>query len=130
MPAYESNLCEISIDDGQKSLLSKTTMGVIANGRYLGGGFRAAPRANISDGLLDITILKNSGSFKMLEGFVNMKGDDKDYTQDNNDIFYNQAKKVFIKSKERDITVTLDGEPAGVLPATFRVYPDALNVIF
>ena len=45
----------------------------------------------------------------MLEGFVNMKGDDKDYTQDNNDIFYYQAKKVFIKSKERDITVTLDG---------------------
>jgi diacylglycerol kinase family enzyme len=130
VPAYESNLCEVSIDDGKKSLLSKMTMGVIANGRYLGGGFRAAPRANISDGLLDITILKNSGSFKMLEGFVNMKGDDKDYTQDNNDIFYYQAKKVFIKSKEKDIMVTLDGEPAGVLPATFRVYPDALNVIF
>jgi diacylglycerol kinase (ATP) len=81
-------------------------------------------------GLLDITILKNSGSFKMLEGYVNMKGDDKDYIQDNNDIFYNQAKKVFIKSKERDITVTLDGEPTGILPATFQVYQDALNVIF
>jgi diacylglycerol kinase family enzyme len=106
------------------------TMGVIANGRYLGGGFRAAPRANISDGLLDITILKNSGSFKMPEGFVNMKGDDKDYIQDNNDIFYNQAKKVFIKSKERDITLTVDGESTGIMPATFQVYQDALNVIF
>lgn len=58
MPAYESNLSEISIDDGRQSLVSKMTMGVVANGGYLGGGFKVAPNANISDGLLDITILK------------------------------------------------------------------------
>ena len=129
LPTYESNLCEISIDDGQRSLLSKMTMGVIANGRYLGGGFTAAPRANISDGLLDITILQNSGSFKMLEGFVNMQ-ENEDFTVNNNDLFYTQAKNISIKSKEREITVTLDGEPTGILPATFQVYQDALNVKF
>jgi YegS/Rv2252/BmrU family lipid kinase len=127
LPTYESNLCEISIDDGQRSLLSKMTMGVIANGRYLGGGFTAAPRANISDGLLDITILQNSGSFKMLEGFVNMQ-ENTDFTVNNNDLFYTQAKNVSIKSKEREITVTLDGEPTGILPATFQVYQNALSV--
>jgi diacylglycerol kinase (ATP) len=129
LPAYESNMCEVSIDDGRQSLLSKMTMGVVANGKYLGGGFTAAPRANISDGLLDITILKNSGSFKMLEGFINMKGEE-DYTQENNDIFYDQAKKISIKSKERNITVTIDGEPIGILPATFQVYQNALTVKF
>lgn len=129
LPTYESNLCEVSIDDGRKSLLSKMTMGVVANGRYLGGGFIAAPRANISDGLLDITILKNSGSFKMLEGFVNMKGGDEDYNK-NNDIFYGQAKKISIRSKERDITVTVDGEPIGSLPAIFQVFQNALTVKF
>ena len=127
LPTYESNVCEISIDDGQRSLLSKMTMGVIANGRYLGGGFTAAPRANISDGLLDITILQNSGSFKMLEGLVNMQWN-KDFTVSDNNIFYTQAKKVSIKSKEREITATLDGEPTGILPATFQVYQNALNV--
>ena len=50
-------------------------MGVIANGSDLGGGFKAAPNASVSDGLLDITIHKNSGSFKMLDGFVDMRGD-------------------------------------------------------
>ena len=69
------------------------TMGVVANGMYLGGGFKAAPKASVSDGLLDITILKNSGSFKMLDEFVNMKGD-ADKTQEKNNIFYMQAKKV------------------------------------
>ena len=129
LPTYESNLCEVYVDDGRQKLLSKMTMGVVANGRYLGGGFKAAPNANISDGLLDITILKNSGSFKMLDGFVNMKSD-KGYMQENNDIFYMQAKKVSIKSKERNITVTIDGEPIGILPSTFQVYPNALNVKF
>jgi diacylglycerol kinase (ATP) len=66
----------------------------------------------------------------MLEGFANMKGDDKDYTQDNNDILYMQARKVHIISKDRDITVSLDGEPTWILPATFKIYPNALNMIF
>jgi diacylglycerol kinase family enzyme len=122
LPTYESNLCEVSVDDGCQSLLSKMTMGVVANGRYL-----AAPQASVTDGLLDITILKNSGSLKMLDEFVDMKGDS-DNPQEKNNIFYMQAKKVSIKSKEKDITVTLDGEPIGILPATFQVYQNALSI--
>lgn len=128
LPTYESNLCDFSLDDGRQNILTKMTMGVVANGRYLGGGFQAAPQASISDGLLDITILKNSGSFKMLDEFVSMKGD-ADYKHED-DILYMQAKKVSIKSKERDITVTVDGEPIGVLPGTFQVYQNALNLKF
>ena len=112
-------------------------MAVIANGKYLGGGFRAAPKADMSDGLLDIVILKNSGSFKMLEEFMSMKNGN--YTRDDQDIIYMQAKKVTIKPKEeedeeqkdkkiRDITVTIDGEPIGILPATFQVYQNAFTI--
>jgi diacylglycerol kinase family enzyme len=42
---------------------------------------------------------------------------------------YAQAKTVSIKSKGRDVTVTLDGEPIGILPADFYVFHNALNVI-
>jgi diacylglycerol kinase family enzyme len=133
MPTYESNLCEISIDDGREKILTKMTMAVIANGKYLGGGFKAAPKANVSDGLLDIVILKDSGSFKMLEEFVSMK--DGNYTSDDKDIIYMKAKKVSIKPKEeeeekkrRDIIVTIDGEPIGVLPAAFQVHQNALTI--
>jgi diacylglycerol kinase family enzyme len=89
-------------------------MGVVANGQYLGGGFKVAPRANISDGLLDITILKDSGSFKMLDRFANMKGESDHTQKKTSDIFYTQAKKISIKSKEKNITVTIDGEPKRV----------------
>jgi diacylglycerol kinase (ATP) len=124
VPAYESNICEFSIDR-RKRMQTNMTMGVVANGKFLGGGFVAAPRADISDGLLDIVVIKDSGSLKMLDELVSIKTGD--YSNDN--ILYAQAKRVTIKSKERNVTVTIDGEPIGILPATFQVISKALNVV-
>ena len=102
------------------------TMGVIANGKFLGGGFMVAPEASFSDGLLDIVILRDSGSLKMLDTLANIRIGD--YV-DEVDILYKQVEKVTIKSKERDVTVAIDGEPIGILPATFQVNQHALNVL-
>ena len=74
LPTYESNQCDIIID-GNKKITSNVTMAVVANGKFLGGRFNAAPRADISDGLLDLVIMKNSGSFKILDKLVEMKGE-------------------------------------------------------
>lgn len=125
LPTYESNMSEILLDDGREKIRTKMTMAVIANGKFLGGGFKAAPRADFSDGLLDVVILKNSGSFKMLDDFVNIK--EGDYSKED-DVIYKQAKKVSIISKERNVTVVIDGEPIGILPATFQVLPNALAI--
>jgi diacylglycerol kinase (ATP) len=101
-------------------------MGVIANGKFLGGGFMAAPEASFSDGLLDVVVLRDSGSLKMLDKLVNIKTGN--YT-DEVDVIYKQARKVSIKSNERDITVAIDGEPIGILPATFQVNQYPLNLL-
>ena len=45
------------------------------------------------------------------------------------DIIYEQAKKVSINSEERNVAVILDGEPLGILPATFQLNQSALNLI-
>jgi len=137
IPTYSSNVCELSVDEGRKRLITKMTMAVIDNGRFLGGGFMAASKAHIADGLLDIVILKNSGSLKMLDEFVKMRGEDDnsnndgdEYTDDGN-ILYTRAKKVSMKSVEqekKDVTVVIDGEPIGILPATFQVHSNALNL--
>ena len=42
------------------------TMGIVANGSFIGGGFQAATKADMTDGLLDTIIVKNSSSFKIL----------------------------------------------------------------
>lgn len=125
LPTYQSNECQVSLDNGRRRFTTNMTMTVIANGSYMGGGFRVAPKADMSDGLLDLVIVKDSDSLKMLDGLVSMKLGD--YSQDK-DIFYTQVKKVSLKSKERDVTVTIDGEPIGMLPATFEVIHDALKI--
>jgi diacylglycerol kinase (ATP) len=125
LPTYQSNECEISIDNDENKFSVKMTMAVVANGQFLGGGFKAAPHANMSDGLLDLVILKDSGSLKMIDELLNMK--DGDYKEEDN-IIYRQVKKVVITSKEREVAVTVDGEPIGILPATFEVIPHALSL--
>ena len=125
LPTYQSNECEISIDNNRKKFAIKMTMAVVANGQFLGGGFKVAPHASMSDGLLDLVVLKDSGSLKMVDELINMK--DGDYKEEDN-ITYRQTTKVSLVSKERDVTVTVDGEPIGILPATFEVIPHALTV--
>jgi diacylglycerol kinase family enzyme len=125
LPAYNSNECDIVID-GHKKISTKMTMGIVANGRFLGGGFKAAPRAKFSDGLLDIIILKNSGSLKMLDKLIELKGGSTYKFEE--DILYYQASEIRFFPKERDVTVTVDGEPIGILPAIFKSYHDALTI--
>jgi diacylglycerol kinase (ATP) len=127
LPAYNSNECDIVIDRN-KRFSSNMTMGVIANGRFLGGGFKAAPRAKFSDGLLDIIILKNSGSIKMLDKLIELKGTSTYKFEE--DILYYQASEVKFLPKERNVTVTVsvDGEPIGMLPAIFKSYHNALTI--
>jgi len=125
LPAYQSNECEVSLDNGKRKFKANMTMTIVANGQFLGGEFKAAPKADMSDGKLDLVILKDSGSLKMIDELVNMK--EGDYSEEDN-IFYTQVKQVSIASKERDVTVAIDGEPIGILPATFEIIPNALTI--
>jgi diacylglycerol kinase family enzyme len=80
----------------------------------------------MSDGLLDLVVLKDSGSLKMLNELVNVKTGNYD---GKDKILYAKAKKVLIKPREKKMTVTIDGERAGILPATFQVFPKALTIV-
>lgn len=127
VPTYQSNECEITLGSGRHRLkiVTNMTMAMVSNGKFLGGGFKAAPEADMADGLLDVVVLKDSGSLKVLDELASIKVGD---YQEEGKVFYGQAKKVAIRSKERDVTVTVDGEPIGILPATFEVLPQALTV--
>jgi diacylglycerol kinase (ATP) len=126
LPTYESNNCEVMFDDGKDKIATKMTMGVVANGKFLGGGFMATPEASFSDGLLDVVILRDSSGLKILDNLANIKTGN---YADEADVIYKQARTVSIKSIERDITVAIDGEPIGILPATFQVNHYPLNIL-
>jgi YegS/Rv2252/BmrU family lipid kinase len=124
LPSYQSNECEVSLDGHRRKM--KITMAIIANGKFLAGGFKTAPNAEMSDGLLDVVIVKDAGSLKMLGELFGMKSGE--YDRGGN-VIYRQARKASLKSSERDVAITVDGETIGILPATFMVAHHALTIM-
>lgn len=61
----------------------------------------------------------------MLEEFMSMKNNNYD---NKGDMFYKLAKVEIKPKEEKDIIVTVDGEPIGILPATFQVIESALTI--
>lgn len=133
LPTYQSNICQIieGSTTNKKiinSLITKMTMGTVSNGSYLAGGFQAATKADLTDGLLDTVVIKNSDSFKILQKLINIKKGEEAIANED-DIYYNQSETVsWLSDFQNNITVTLDGEPTGVLPAFFRNYPNHVKV--
>lgn len=71
LPTYKSNICEIiegTIEDKStnKRLLTKKTIGMVSNDSFLGDGFQVATKADVTDGLPDTIVIKNSDSFKII----------------------------------------------------------------
>ena len=126
LPSYQSNKCEIILDKGKKKIITNMTMAIVANGLYLAGGFRPAYHAKINDGLLDFVMVKDSGSFKFLNSLIDIKIEDH---SDKQNVIYQQAKTISIRSFDREITVSIDGEPIGNLPASFHIHKRVLNVL-
>lgn len=133
LPLYVSNVCEVIEGkpvsrEIQHTLMTKMTMGVVANGGYLGGGFQLAAKANMSDGLLDTVIIKDSDSFKVLKKLMDVRTKD-ETLNDDNEIHYGQSETVAIIPKTTNkITVAVDGEPIGILPGFFIVFPQYLKI--
>ena len=88
------------------------TMAVVAIGKCLGGGFLGTPNADVSDRYLDIVVMKSSGSFKIIDELVDMQIGN--YTNDDNMLFAQTKKRNPVKSKERDVMLTIEGEPVGI----------------
>ncbi len=141
VPTFKSDICEITIGLNKESgiddkVITKMTMGVIANGKFLGGGVQAATNARVNDGLLDIVIIRNSDGFGIVNEIISLKIEDQSKSEDGlegrvggNNIYYTQSKNVSIVSTgDKNVIVTLDGEPVGILPAFFKIFPNHLNV--
>lgn len=55
-----------SADGTEETFEGEYLLCFIGNGSYYGGGFKAAPVANLSDGLLDVILVKNIGRMRFL----------------------------------------------------------------
>ena len=96
--------------DGEGFYHDKMFLMTCANGKYYGGGYCAAPKAIVDDGLLETLVIRNISTLN----FVSLIGDYKKGTHLDKPKFfkflkYTQSKEVDIEFEE-DACVCLDGE--------------------
>lgn len=101
--------CKITLD-GNEIHNGKFLLCAIANGICYGGGYYCAPNAKVTDGLIDICLVKKVHRIK----FINLAGIYKRGNHINNPklksiVTYVQGKKIEISSN-KDLVYTLDGE--------------------
>lgn len=110
-----------------KDIDSKYTILSICNGAYYGGGFNIAPKAKLTDGLLDIYYAEKMSKIKMIPLLLKMK---KGKHEGKRKIHKFRTNHVEIDFEE-EITFNVDGEKVtnnhftiDILPKTITVYND------
>jgi diacylglycerol kinase (ATP) len=128
MLGYKNRTIRIRVDGEFDEIATISTVAV-ANGAYFGGGMRVAPNAKPDDGLFDVIIM---GGTSKSRAAADMK---LIYTGEhlNNPAVtaLRGAKVVAVpvaETRGRPVLIEVDGESAGRLPATFEIYPRALNL--
>jgi diacylglycerol kinase (ATP) len=99
----------------------------VANGIYAGGGFKLAPRADLNDGLSDLSVV---GDYPKLERLVRLPKVRSGSHLNWRNVTYRQVKEAVISSPSK-LIAHVDGEPYRLPGETFtvRAMPQALRVL-
>lgn len=100
----------------------------IANGQYFGGGMRVAPNAQPNDGQFDLVIMGGSHKGRLLR---DMKAIHSGAHLDNPAVRTLRSSRLTAAptiDTGGPVPIETDGESAGVLPATFEILHNAINL--
>ena len=119
---------KILFDNGE-TIDSELTLTAIGNGKFCGGGFKSAPKAVLTDGMLDICVIKKVSRLT----FIQLVGPYKDGTflenkKAQNIVKYRQEKH-FKMEFEQPQPICIDGEITNAKTVDFTVIPGAFNFV-
>ena len=100
----------------------------VANGQYVGGSFKCAPRARVDDGLIEVCLVKPISRLrfpKLLGPYTEGKHLDDPAFKDV--VVYRQAKKVDVEAPE-GFAYSLDGEIIYESRFSVEIVPGAINL--
>lgn len=96
--------------DGEKLNDGKICLCTVANGKYVGGSYKCAPKSKNDDGLLEVCLVKPLSRFRfpfLIKTYT--EGSHLDNPRFKNLIVYRRAKQVIIEGG-KNFCVSLDGE--------------------
>ena len=106
----------------------KALLCTLANGQYVGGSFRCAPRAVTNDGFIEVCVIKPISLVRYLQILSPyMKGEYLDDPKMQDIVVYRRAKSIHVKALE-GFAYSLDGEIIYENEFTAEVVPGALDL--
>jgi YegS/Rv2252/BmrU family lipid kinase len=96
-----------------------------AIGQFNGGGMKQAPNACPDDGLLDLTIIRKIGKFKVIRNVINLL--DGSFTK-LPEVSEFRTSNILIESTP-ELYAETDGESMGKSPFRFSILPRSLNIV-
>jgi len=114
------------IADGE--VLSETAeYAIVGNCVYSAGVFPSTPKADTADGLLDVCLLHDLTPWKCIALAVAVWWPS---FVERSDVVYRQAREISVEPAGAEAApLQVDGDPAGQLPARFRVVPGGAHII-
>ena len=119
---------EISIDD-EEPLCGDFLLVSFANGAFCGGGFKAAPKAVLDDGLMEICVVKPVSRLtfvKVVGGYRN--GTHLDDPRYQSILSYRRGKKIQVKT-EKPIQVCIDGQIIKTTEIQAEILPQSIAFV-
>ncbi|MDI9637407.1 diacylglycerol kinase family lipid kinase [Kamptonema cortianum] len=121
--SYRPIPINLTVDGIQHQL--EVMLCAVANAKCYGGGMMIAPQADLSDGLLDVVVVKSVGKLEFLRAFPRVfSGNHLSHPK----VESFRGKSIRIESAV-DAPVLADGEEIGTTPVEFEVVPRALKVL-
>ncbi|MFT3798502.1 diacylglycerol kinase [Microbacterium sp.] len=117
-------LVEVERADGSTERVDgDLVMATVGNGPTYGGGIPICPDADLSDGLLDVTLVRPAGRLRLLRLLPRVyRGTHMTVPQ----VSTHRVRAVRLASP--GVTAYADGDPVGALPLSVEVVPAALTV--
>lgn len=124
------NECSVKADGELLNPEGRCLLCTVANGQYVGGSFKCAPRAKTDDGYIEVCLVKCISRLrfvKLLTPYTN--GEHLDCGKFDDIIEYRRAKKVEVEAPE-GFAYSLDGEIVSEPRFTIEILPGALSFAY
>jgi YegS/Rv2252/BmrU family lipid kinase len=121
---YKNKLTKYRIDDSPEEEKILNTFAV-ANGRFYASGTKAAPNAQLDDGLFGIISIGDIGFLTLVSNLGKFRNGT--YLEDPRVSFWRGT--TVVASSEETQLVEMDGEVVGRLPARFEMLPKAMKLV-
>ena len=116
--------------DGKEVHNGKTLLSSVANGCYCGGGIKSNSLASVSDGLININIIKNVSRARFITLLPSyMKGTVLQNRMAKGFVVSPKCKKIVITPNNTDIRISVDGEIISAGKTDFEIVHNAFNFV-